>query len=80
MIDNRSPREEYALRFGEIVVDRGFISIWQLQEALTEQLSNDYAGNSHKLIGEILFEKGWITLNQIESVMEEVFKKNSFPI
>ena len=27
-----------------------------------------------KLIVEILFEKGWMTLNQIDSVLEEIFK------
>lgn len=63
---------QYARRFGEIAVTMGFISRDQVDDALSEQLY--YSATSHlrprKLIGEILFENGWITLRQVEAVLE----------
>ena len=64
----------YARKFGQIAIRKGFISKEQVQEALTEQLSlhSFQRLRPRKLIGEILFENGWITLEQIEIVLEEI--------
>lgn len=72
---------EYALRFGEIAIERGFITLSQLKEALAEQISNEPVARlrPRKLIGEILFEKGWITLHQIETVLQEILKNRHEP-
>jgi len=65
---------KYALRFGETAIRKGFISRQQLREALEEQVSNkSYLRlRPRKLIGEILREKGWISLPQIEIVLQEL--------
>ncbi len=67
--------EKYAVRFGQVAIDQGFITREQLQEALLEQFANDPYSRlrPRKLIGEILFEKGWMTLHQIDLVLKELF-------
>ena len=72
--NDRDHSVRYARKFGQIAVKKGFINMDQVIEALTEQLSlhSFRRPRPHKLIGEILFENGWITLNQIEVVLEEI--------
>jgi hypothetical protein len=62
------------LRFGEIAIRNGIITEDQLEEALQEQIYQDLSNNSHKLIGEILYEKGWMTQMQIVIILEERIK------
>ena len=73
-MDHRSPGVKYALRFGEIAVEKGFISVGQLQEALSEQLYSDSFRRLRpaRLVGEILVERGWMTVHQIDSILEEL--------
>ena len=68
---------EYAFRFGEIAIKKGFITTQQLEEALDEQIANDLSNNHHKLIGEILFEQGRMTSAQIALVLEELIKNKN---
>jgi hypothetical protein len=65
---------EYAFRFGEIAISKGFITAEQLEEALDEQINNDLSNNHHKLIGELLLEKGSMTSVQIAIVLEKLIK------
>ena len=64
----------YANHFGAIAIRKGFVSTKQVKEALAEQtIYHSFTGlRQHKLIGEILFENGWITLNQVEHVLKEI--------
>jgi hypothetical protein len=64
----------YALRFGEVAVKRGFITASQVQEALAEQISNEPSIRLRppKLIGEILLEKGFMTNEQVLTVLKEL--------
>jgi len=66
----------YTLRFGEIAIRKGFITASQLKRALAEQVSPDPSTRLRppRLIGEILFEKGWMTQYQIAIVLEELIK------
>jgi hypothetical protein len=67
---------KYSRRFGEIAIMKGFITAGQEEEALAEQ-SLSYPSTKlrpHKLIGEILLEKGWMTFAQIFIVLEELSK------
>ena len=75
--NDKDLEEKYALRFGQIATDKGFVTAEQVREALDEQLSNALSARlrPRKLIGEILFEKGWMTLKQIEAVLAEIFKE-----
>lgn len=65
---------QYAFHFGEIAIKLGFISIHQLREALEEQISNEpyIRLRPRKPIGEIFLEKGMMTPNQVEMVLEEI--------
>ncbi|RJQ47428.1 MAG: hypothetical protein C4538_05265 [Nitrospiraceae bacterium] len=74
--DEKILAEKYALRFGQIAVDKGFVSSEQVRQALDIQMSvvNASRLRPHKLIGEILFEKGWMTMKQIENVLAEIFR------
>jgi hypothetical protein len=68
-----------SLVFGEIAVKKGFLTQEQLDEALVAQRSFIAILNEKPLkrIGDILFEKGWLTVEQIYNVQSEVFKKLS---
>ena len=66
--------KQYCPRFGQIAVEMGFITLEQLKEALAEQIEDDISQRPHRLIGEILFEKGWMTFQQTEMVLNKLFK------
>ena len=74
MYDSNDSEVKYTLRFGEIAIQKGFITISALEEALVEQISTDPSvkHKQWKMVGEILFYKGYMTINQIEIVLEEI--------
>ncbi len=76
MIDDKELNSiiEYAFRFGQIAVLKGFITEQQLEDALDKQISHNLINDNHKLIGEILFEQGWMTQDQIAIVLENMSK------
>jgi hypothetical protein len=57
-------------RFGVVAVKRGFITPEQLYDALTTQVEEELEGSKRRLIGQILLEKGYITIPQISLVLE----------
>ena len=57
-------------RFGVVAVKGGFITPEQLTDALTIQVLEELEGDKRRLIGEILLEKGYITTDQIEEVLD----------
>ncbi len=65
---------QYFPRFGNIAVHMGFITAKQLTEAVVLQVEDDIYNKPHRLIGEILLENGWITDEQINIVLNELFK------
>ncbi len=78
-MENDNDREleiRYARRFGQIAISMGFVNEKQVKKALAEQITgNSFARlRPRKLIGEILFENGWMTLKQIEKVLEEILE------
>lgn len=68
----QSVTEEYCSRFGQIAVEKGFITKEQLKAALSEQVDDNIANRRHRVLGTILFEKDWITPQQIEVVLKEM--------
>ena len=56
-------------RFGTIAVEKGFITIDQLMDALDVQVREDLSGKKHRLIGKILYDLGFLTIDQIERVL-----------
>ncbi len=71
---NKKLSKQYCPRFGKIAVDMGFITAKQLKVSLVEQVEDDISNKSHRLIGQILLEKGWITDEQIDIVLNKLFK------
>jgi hypothetical protein len=59
-----------ARRFGVIAVQKGFITQHQLLKALSAQVIDNLEGRPHRLIGEILYEQGAMTVAQIDEVLE----------
>ena len=57
-------------RFGITAVRKGFITVDQLIEALTVQVMEELKETEHRLIGEILFEKQYLTAKQIKEVLK----------
>lgn len=61
--------EQIDKRFGAIAVEKGFITIDQLMDALEVQVREDLSGIKHRLIGRILFDLGFLNLLQINEVV-----------
>jgi hypothetical protein len=59
------------IRFGIIALEKGFVTSRQLGKAVNKQLSDDLERGKHRLIGEILVDMGFMTLSQVEEVLEE---------
>ena len=57
-------------RFGSIAVDKGFITAAQLIEALTLQATENVEQGKHTLLGEILVQKGYMTSEQVDKVLD----------
>lgn len=66
--------EKYCLRFGQIAVELGFINESQLAEGLASQVRQELGSRQHRLLGQILFEKDWMSAAQIDEVMTALFK------
>ena len=64
--------QKYCTRFGMIAVSKGFVTADQLKEALTAQADDNISDRPHRLIGRIFFEKGWMTDEQIDLVLNEL--------
>ncbi len=63
---------KYCSRFGVISVSNGFVTADQLKAALIAQADDNVSGRPHRLIGRIFFEKGWMTDEQIDVVLNEL--------
>ena len=61
-------------RFGSIAVEQGFITIDQLTRAMNIQILENVEKKSHRLIGEILLDLGFITRPQIDQVVKSLVK------
>jgi hypothetical protein len=59
-----------AKRFGQIAVEKGFITLDQLSSALALQAEENLKTGCHQLIGQILLNKKLITEEQIKEVLE----------
>ena len=67
--------DKYCARFGQTAVEMGFITEQQLKEALYCQVDENLSNQGHRLLGAILFEKEWLTSDQIEKVMNTLLKR-----
>lgn len=67
--------KKYCPRFGQTAVEMGFLSEASLKEALWCQIEEELSGRGHRLLGAVLFDKEWMTSDQIEKVMNAMLKK-----
>ena len=67
--------KKYCPRFGQTAVEMGFISEARLKDALWCQIEEELSGHGHRLLGAVLFDKEWMTSDQIEQVMTAMLKK-----
>ena len=56
--------------FGEIAVQKGYLSVDQIKRALDIQREMRRAGEGHRLIGVLLVELGYMTVDQVVDVLE----------
>ena len=63
--------------FGEVALERRFVTPDQLYEALTQQARAKVEGRSEKLLGQILLELGYITEDQIRMVLDVLYPTDS---
>jgi hypothetical protein len=61
-------------RFGDIAIDKGFVTEKQINEALAEQAEDDFSNEPHRFVGSILFEHGWLTKKQIDIILYELYE------
>jgi hypothetical protein len=66
--------QKYCPRFGELAVAMGFITGAQLDAALRMQADDEAAGRPHRLLGVILFDRDWMSGEQIERVLDALFR------
>ncbi|MBI4682678.1 MAG: hypothetical protein HY757_06210 [Nitrospirae bacterium] len=66
--------QKYCPRFGKIAVEKGYVTSEQVKQAVSEQIDDDMANRPHRLIGRIFLDNGIMTPQQIELVLNELFK------
>lgn len=66
---------KYCPRFGQIAVEKGYVTSEQVKQAISEQIDDDMANRPHRLIGRIFLDNGAMTPQQIEIVLNELFKR-----
>lgn len=59
--------------FGEVALERRFVTPDQLYEALTHQARAKVEGRSEKLLGQILLELGYMSEDQVRQVLDVLY-------
>jgi transcriptional regulator with XRE-family HTH domain len=61
---------ELVARFGHIAVEKGYIELHDLIEALVTQVNENITQKNHHLIGEILVDQGKMTTSQVKDILK----------
>ena len=69
MVSNR-----HQIRFGALIVEKGIITAKQLGKAVNVQMREDLSGMKHRLLGEILVDMGFMTVNQVNELIKVMEK------
>jgi len=64
--------KELDQRFGSIAIKKGFITSEQLVEALSIQVTENVENNAHRIIGTILRERAYLSIGQINEILNEM--------
>lgn len=73
MSHKRKHSGPYCSRFGSIAVELGYLDTEQLKQGLKEQVDDDLNNRPHRVIGAICFAHGWMTPEQIDMVLNQMF-------
>ena len=73
MSDKPDKIEHYEKQFGIIAIEKGYITAEKLIETLKMQVEEEIENKTHRLIGEILLDKEYITPTQIQDVLDSIF-------
>lgn len=74
---DRELSSKYCVRFAELAVKKGYVGPDKVKEAMSEQLDDDLKNRPHRLIGRILMDRGWMSPQQVETVLNELFQCES---
>ena len=66
------PVKKLDKRFGTVAIEKGFVEPEHMFEAMEIQILENLEGSEHRLIGQILWEKGYITTQQIDEVVKSM--------
>ena len=71
-----SEKQDVAVRprFGTVAVALGYITPEQLKEALSTQTDDNLADRPHRPIGSILYDKGFMSAHQLETVLDKTLE------
>ena len=73
-----SPKPNHKTLLGQILVELGYITIYQLDEALHIQRTDAESGKEQKPLGQILLELGYCSPNQlIRGIQVQVEYRNA---
>jgi hypothetical protein len=59
--------------FGEVALEKKFVSPDQLYEALTLQARAKVETGAEKLLGQVLIEQGYMTAEQVREVLDVLY-------
>jgi hypothetical protein len=68
--------EYLTYRFGFMAVKKGFATPEQVSKALEVQFNENVAAKKHRLIGEILLDRGAMNASQVNKVLESMSNNN----
>ena len=66
------PVKKLDKRFGTVAIEKGFVEPEHMFEAMEIQILENLEGSEHRLIGQILWEKGYIKTEQIDEVVKSM--------
>ena len=61
---------DFEKRFGDVAVEKGFVSKEQVEKALKIQMMDDSEGKGHRVIGAILKQLGYMTTEEINEILD----------
>ena len=71
-MDDSQVNDRYKF-FGEVALEKRFVTAEQLYEALTTQARNKVEGRMDKQLGQILLELGYMDAEQISEVLDVLY-------
>ena len=63
-------KDDLDKRFSTIAIEKGYVTHKQIAEVLRIQADEELKSGNHRLLGEILLEKKYITIDQVDEVID----------